>query len=103
MKIEDVLSGKNAADSLPALQRKVAGELNKRKDEVFTYSDPDFKRVFPDVKESAVNWTLWALYGKGQIDKYKVKGRRRMYFGSHTAIKELKRRSEAENSHRPSG
>jgi len=92
MKIEDVVTGKNAADSLPALQKRVLAELNKRKDEVFTYRDPDFKRVFPDVKATAVNWTLWALCDKGLIDKYKAKGHRKQLFGSKAAIKELKRR-----------
>jgi DNA-binding transcriptional ArsR family regulator len=79
-------------DRLSPLQRKVLDYLESHGDEVFTYRDVALARA-TKAKLSAVGFTLWGLEKKGLIEKEKVG--RKVYFGSHDAIAELKRRASA--------
>ena len=79
-------------NELPRLQKSVLEYLEARDDEVFAYRDEALARGVK-AKASAVGFTLWALHKKGLIEKEKVG--RRIFFGSHSAIAQLRLRTAA--------
>lgn len=72
---------------LTPLQKAVLEYMEAHSDEVFSYRDEKLVRGVKS-KASAVGFTLWALHKKGLIEKEKVG--RKVYFGSHDAIAELR-------------
>ena len=52
---------------LPPLQSMVYEELMRRSDEVFEYQGDELIRIFPRMKRSALNWSLWLLAKTGHI------------------------------------
>jgi hypothetical protein len=91
MKIGEVI-GLAQRKSLSPLQKAVLEYMEAHNDEVFGYRD---EKLVRDVKSkaSAIGFTLWALQKKGLIEKEKVG--RKVFFGSHHAIAELRRRAGA--------
>ena len=79
-------------EELPPLQRAVLDYLEAHGDEVFSYRDEKLIREVKS-KASAIGFTLWTLHKKGLIEKEKVG--RKVFFGSHDAIAELRRRAGA--------
>ena len=81
-----------AKGGLPPLQAMVYEELTRRSDEVFEYQGEELLRVFPRLKRSALNWSLWLLAKDGLIGKVKarVNGRLTTLYGCHDAINSLK-------------
>jgi hypothetical protein len=89
-KIDEVVRKESSRD-LPPMQKAVLKELERRDDEVFTYQDPGLQKLLPNFNPNAIDWSLWALHGKGLIGKLKMKGHR-TYFGARPAIQELESR-----------
>ena len=83
-----------ATGGLPPLQAMVYEELRRRPDEVFEYQGDELLRVFPRLKRSALNWSLWLLVKGKHIGKLRVRvgGKLSTLYGSHEAIKALKAR-----------
>ena len=83
-----------AVGGLPPLQAMIYEELKRRPDEVFEYQGDELLRVFPRLKRSALNWSLWLLAKGGHIAKLRVRvsGKLATLYGSHEAIKALKAR-----------
>ncbi len=81
---------------LPPLQAMIYEELVRRPDEVFEYQGDELLRVFPRLKRSALNWSLWLLAKGDHVGKLKVRvhGKLTTLYGSHEAIKALKSRIE---------
>ena len=79
---------------LPPLQAMIYEELARRPDEVFEYQGDELLRVFPRLKRSALNWSLWLLAKSGHVSKLKVRvnGKLTTLYGSHEAVKALKAR-----------
>ena len=79
---------------LPPLQAMIYDELLRRPDEVFEYQGEDLLRIFPRLKRSALNWSLWLLAKNGHISKAKVRinGKLTTVYGSHEATNSLKER-----------
>jgi len=48
-------------------------ELMRRPDEGFEYQGDELLRVFPRMKYSARNWSLWLLAKSGNVGKLKVR------------------------------
>ena len=89
MKVDVVveLSGRK---KLAPLQMKVLDYLEAHRDEVFTYRDEELARKL-SMKPAALAFTLWTLQKRDCIAKAMLDGK--VYFGSHTAVAELKRRA----------
>ncbi|MBM3940258.1 MAG: hypothetical protein FJ318_05095 [SAR202 cluster bacterium] len=89
-----------ANGGLPPLQAMVYDELMRRPDEVFEYQGEELLRVFPRLKRSALNWSLWLLSKHGHISKMRVRvhGKLTTLYGSHDAIRALKSRLKADGS-----
>ena len=83
-----------ASGGLPPLQAMVYKELKRRPDEVFEYQGDELLRVFPRLKRSALNWSLWLLAKGKHIGKMRVRvdGKLTTIYGSHEAIRTLKAR-----------
>ena len=86
-----------AEGGLPPLQAMVYEEIMRRPDEVFEYQGEELLRVFPRLKRSALNWSLWLLARGKHIGKMKVRvnGKLTTVYGSHEAIAALKERLQA--------
>jgi len=84
MKIDKLLKD---LTGLGTIDIKILNYLKEHPDEVFTYYDDAFANAFPDVNRNSIDWVLWNLARKGKIGKVKIG--RRVYFGSHEAIKHL--------------
>ena len=86
-----------AKGGLPPLQAMVYEELIRRSDEVFEYQGEELLRVFPRLKRSALNWSLWLLAKDGLIGKVKarVNGKLTTLYGCHEAINSLKEKLTA--------
>ena len=83
-----------AEGGLPPLQAMIYEELMRRPDEVFEYQGEELLRVFPRLKRSALNWSLWLLAKSGHIAKMRVRvnGRLATVYGIQEAIDALKER-----------
>ena len=83
-----------AEGGLPPLQSMIYEELMRRPDEVFEYQGEELLRVFPRLKRSALNWSLWLLSKTGNIGKMRVRvnGKLTTVYGAHEAIQGLKDR-----------
>ena len=83
-----------AEGGLPPLQAMIYEELKRRPDEVFEYQGEELLRVFPRLKRSALNWSLWLLAKSGHIGKMRVRvsGRLTTVYGIEEAIASLKER-----------
>lgn len=83
---------------LPPLQAMVYEEIMRRSDEVFEYQGDELLRVFPRLKRSALNWSLWLLAKGGHISRMKVRvdGKLTTVYGSHEAVDALKERLHVE-------
>ena len=83
-----------AEGGLPPLQAMIYEELQRRPDEVFEYQGEELLRVFPRLKRSALNWSLWLLAKSGHIAKMRVRinGRLATVYGIDEAIDALKER-----------
>jgi hypothetical protein len=77
---------------LPPLQGMIYEELKRRPDEVFEYQGDELLRIFPRMKRSALNWSLWLLAKNGHIAKMRVRvnGKLTTVYGSPQAVKALK-------------
>ena len=87
---------------LPPLQALIYEELKRRPDEVFEYQGDELLRVFPRLKRSALNWSLWMLAKNGHIAKSKVRvnGKLTTVYGSREAILALKDKFDVEKNKR---
>ena len=87
-----------AEGGLPPLQAMIYEELMRRPDEVFEYQGEELLRVFPRLKRSALNWSLWLLAKTGHIAKMRVRvhGKLTTVYGAHDAIRSLKQRMKVE-------
>ena len=83
-----------AEGGLPPLQAMIYEELMRRPDEVFEYQGDELLRVFPRLKRSALNWSLWLLSKTNHIGKMRVRvnGKLTTVYGAYDAIKSLKER-----------
>jgi hypothetical protein len=83
-----------AEGGLPPLQAMIYEEIVRRPDEVFEYQGEELMRVFPRLKRSALNWSLWLLAKSGHIGKMRVRvnGKLTTVYGAHDAISALKQR-----------
>ncbi len=83
-----------AEGGLPPLQAMIYEELCRRPDEVFEYQGEELLRVFPRMKRSALNWSLWLLAKSGHVAKMRVRvnGRLTTVYGVQEAIDGLKER-----------
>jgi hypothetical protein len=92
-----------ATGGLPPLQAMIYEELERRGDEVFEYQGEELLRVFPRLKRSALNWSLWLLSKGGHIGKVKVRvnGKLTTLYGSHPAIVTLKEKLGQEDVQKP--
>ena len=79
---------------LPPLQAMIYEELMRRPDEVFEYQGEELLRVFPRLKRSALNWSLWLLGKSGHISRLRVRvnGKLTTVYGAHEAVEALKQR-----------
>ena len=94
MRISQIITSKSPTDeTLPPLQSMVLDELNKRPEEVFDSSDEGLLRIFPRLKRASLSWSLYLLNKRALIrkERSRVNGKLTTMFGSHEAIKELKR------------
>jgi hypothetical protein len=92
-----------AEGGLPPLQAMIYEELMRRPDEVFEYQGEELLRLFPRMKRSALNWSLWLLAKGGHIDKLKVRvdGKLTTVYGAPGAIDALKDHLSAEAGEQP--
>ena len=83
-----------AEGGLPPLQAMIYEEILRRPDEVFEYQGEELLRVFPRLKRSALNWSLWLLAKTERISKMRVRvnGKLITVYGAHEAIDALKER-----------
>ena len=83
-----------AEGGLPPLQAMIYEELCRRPDEVFEYQGEELLRVFPRMKRSALNWSLWLLAKSGHVAKMRVRvnGKLTTVYGIAEAIDALKER-----------
>jgi len=90
-------NSKAAVSDLPPLQATVYEELMRRPDEVFEYQGEELLRMFPRVKRSALNWSLWLLERGGKIGKIKVRvnGKLTTLYGCNQAVNALKEKLAA--------
>jgi hypothetical protein len=89
-----------AEGGLPPLQAMIYEEIVRRPDEVFEYQGEELMRVFPRLKRSALNWSLWLLAKSGHIGKLRVRvnGKLTTVYGAHDAISALKQRMNLEDA-----
>ena len=87
------------AGGLPPLQAMIYDELKRRPDEVFEYQGEELIRIFPRLKRSALNWSLWLLAKNGHIGKAKVRanGKLTTVYGCPEAIRALKHRLQGDD------
>jgi hypothetical protein len=92
-----------AEGGLPPLQAMIYEELMRRPDEVFEYQGEELLRVFPRLKRSALNWSLWLLAKTNHIAKMRVRvnGKLTTVYGAPDAIKGLKERMNLEDDEAP--
>ena len=93
MKISQISpSSVGGETGLPPLQGMIYEELKRRPDEVFEYQGDELLRIFPRMKRSALNWSLWLLAKNGHIAKMRVRvnGKLTTVYGSPQAVKALK-------------
>ena len=83
-----------AEGGLPPLQAMIYDELSRRPDEVFEYQGEELLRLFPRMKRSALNWSLWLLAKSGHIAKMRVRvnGKLTTVYGVQEAVDALKER-----------
>ncbi|MEX2430349.1 MAG: hypothetical protein WD645_00340 [Dehalococcoidia bacterium] len=91
-----------AEGGLPPLQSMIYEEIMRRPDEVFEYQGEELLRVFPRLKRSALNWSLWLLAKEGHIEKMRlrVNGKLTTVYGSRDAIDTLKDRMNIDGDDR---
>jgi hypothetical protein len=72
----------------------ILDEFRRRPGEVFQVGDEELLRIFPDLKRSALSWSLWSLCQKGYIQKLRLRINSRLttVFGVPKAIGQLKTR-----------
>ncbi len=89
-----------AEGGLPPLQAMIYEELMRRPDEVFEYQGDELLRIFPRMKRSALNWSLWLLAKSGRVGKLKVRvnGKLTTVYGAPEAIEALKERIHADEA-----
>ena len=87
-----------AEGGLPPLQAMIYEELMRRPDEVFEYQGEELLRLFPRMKRSALNWSLWLLAKGGHIGKLKVRvnGKLTTVYGAPNAVESLTQQIHAE-------
>ena len=87
-----------AEGGLPPLQAMIYEELMRRPDEVFEYQGEELLRAFPQLKRSALNWSLWLLAKTNHVAKMRVRvnGKLTTVYGAPEAIKGLKERMNIE-------
>ena len=92
-----------AEGGLPPLQAMIYEELMRRPDEVFEYQGEEWLRVFPRLKRSALNWSLWLLSKTNHIGKMRVRvnGKLTTVYGAHDAIRSLKERMNMQDDEVP--
>ncbi|MBN2238277.1 MAG: hypothetical protein JW712_00765 [Dehalococcoidales bacterium] len=92
-KIDDVFK----KSDLSPLQQKVLDYLQAHDDEVFGYGDVKelCEKIHHKGSERGVSFTFWALLKKKLIDKERVG--KYIYFGSKTAINELREKKRTQN------
>jgi hypothetical protein len=92
-----------AEGGLPPLQSMIYEELLRRPDEVFEYQGEELLRMFPRLKRSALNWSLWLLAKMEHIGKMRVRvnGKLTTVYGAHEAIAGLKERMKIEDGKAP--
>ena len=83
-----------ATGGLPPLQAMIYDEMMRRTDEVFEYQGDELLRVFPRLKRSALNWSLWLLAKSGHIGKVRIRvnGKLTTLYACHQAIDDLKKK-----------
>ena len=96
MKVADV-ARRTKGSALSPMKARVAAYLEEHSDEVYPYRDDRLAKAL-GVKQSALNFTLWALQRDGVIDKEKVGSK--VFFGSRAAISDL-RRQLGQDKHGP--
>lgn len=92
MRITELTEHRRQGTRLTPLRARVFSHLEHHPDEVYGYRDPELARAL-DMKLSALGFTLWALHTEGLVGKEFVG--RKVYFGSHSAIEELRHRLAA--------
>jgi len=92
-----------AEGGLPPRQAMIYEELMRRPDEVFEDQGEELLRVFPRLKRSALNWSLWLLSKTDHISKMRVRvnGKLTTVYGAHDAIKGLKERMNMQDEVEP--
>lgn len=93
MKISQISpSSVGGETGLPPLQGMIYEEIKRRPDEVFEYQGDELLRIFPRMKRSALNWSLWLLAKNGHIAKMRVRvnGKLTTVYGCPQAVKALK-------------
>lgn len=86
MRIAEVVA-EERRPHLPPLQARVLRYLEEHSAEVFPYRDAAICEAL-GIKPGALGFTLWALHQGGHIGSEHVG--RRVYFGSHGAIRALR-------------
>lgn len=95
MKVSQIATDRSATrQDLSPTQGMILDEFRRRSGEVFQVGDEELLRIFPDLKRSALSWSLWALCQKGYIQKLRLRinGRLTTVFGVPKAIGTLKTR-----------
>jgi hypothetical protein len=89
-----------AEGGLPPLQAMIYEEILRRPDEVFEYQGEELLRLFPRLKRSALNWSLWLLAKTERIAKMRVRvnGKLTTVYGAHEAIEALKDRMSGKSA-----
>ena len=94
MRIEDVFTKYKLSEK----EAKVCDYIMKHNDSVFPYEDDELRTAFPDIpNDSSRDWIIYNLEKKGLIQKYKPSNDKHVYYGSPTAIAELKKRDKNQN------
>jgi len=90
VKIDDLLRNEGGSTTVKG---RILQYLEEHEDEVLPYNDKEeFKNAFPNDNINSINWALWTLGNEKKIGKARLG--RKVYFGSHKAIEELKRRKK---------
>ena len=74
MKVSQIATDRSATrQDLSPTQGMILDEFRRRSGEVFQVGDEELLRIFPDLKRSALSWSLWALCQKGYIQKLRLR------------------------------
>ena len=95
MKVSQIATDRSATrQDLSSTQGMILDEFRRRPAEVFQIGDEELLRIFPDLKRSALSWSLWSLCQKGYIQKLRLRINSRLttVFGVPKAIGQLKTR-----------